>query len=225
MKKVTKNLLLLLVLAAGMCTTAFAQEKKNVRVVCVGASITEGATTANPVTDSYPAQLGRLLGDGYEVFNYGVGGTTMLKNGNHPYWTKGRLQEALASAPDILFIDLGGNDSKAMNRPYMHEFVQDACEMITLFAELPSKPRIILLTPIVSFVPDSNDIWDETIVNDVTPATIKAAKKMKVEYINMHPVLDTHPALMKDGIHPDATGSCLMALEMYNYLKKHPKKK
>lgn len=220
-----KQIITLFILLLTVTGIARSQEKRNVRVVCIGASITEGGTTANPVTDCYPAQLGRLLGTGYEVINYGVSSSTMLKKGDFPYWTKGRMKEALASNPDILFIDLGGNDSKSVNRPYLDEFVADACEMIALFAALPSKPRIILLTPIVSFEKNPDGIWDEVIVEQVTPATIKAAKKMKVEYINMHPVLDTHPELMRDGVHPDATGSCLMALEMFNYLKKHPKKK
>lgn len=96
--------------------------------------------------------------------------------------------------------------------------------MIDAFAQLPSKPRIILLTPIVSFVKDSNGIYDEVIVKDVTPAIISAAQKKNVEVINMHSVLDKHPELMKDGIHPDAEGSGMMAKAMYDYLIFHPEK-
>lgn len=217
--------LLLCCVAGAVCaqtpdTSASASSRRRpVRVACVGASITAGATTANPATDSYPAQLGRLLGEGYEVRNFGVGGCTMLRHGNFPYWIRPEYQAALESAPDLVFIDLGGNDSKAMNRPYMHEFEQDACDMVASFASLPSKPRIILLTPIVSFVKDSVGIWDPVIVNDVTPATIRAAQRSGVEYIDMHPVLDKHPERMRDGIHPDAEGSGMMARAMYDYLK------
>ena len=194
------------------------------KVVCVGASITAGATTANPATDAYPAQLGRMLGDDYKVINYGVSSCTMLRHGDFPYWKTKEYQKALASNPDVVFIDLGGNDSKGINRPYMREFDKDCRDMIDAFAQLPSKPRIILLTPIVSFVKDSNGIYDEVIVKDVTPATISAAQKKNVEVINMHPVLDKHPELMKDGIHPDAEGSGMMAKAMYDYLISHPEK-
>ncbi|EKU90497.1 glycoside hydrolase family 3 C-terminal domain-containing protein [Bacteroides oleiciplenus] len=194
------------------------------KVVCVGASITAGATTANPATDAYPAQLGRMLGDDYKVINYGVSSCTMLRHGDFPYWKTKEYQKALASNPDVVFIDLGGNDSKGVNRPYMREFDKDCRDMIDAFAQLPSKPRIILLTPIVSFVKDSNGIYDEVIVKDVTPATISAAQKKNVEVINMHPVLDKHPELMKDGIHPDAEGSGMMAKAMYDYLISHPEK-
>ena len=194
------------------------------KVVCVGASITAGATTANPATDAYPAQLGRMLGDDYKVINYGVSSCTMIRHGDFPYWKTKEYQKALASNPDVVFIDLGGNDSKGINRPYMREFDKDCRDMIDAFAQLPSKPRIILLTPIVSFVKDSNGIYDEVIVKDVTPATISAAQKKNVEVINMHPVLDKHPELMKDGIHPDAEGSGMMAKAMYDYLISHPEK-
>lgn len=197
---------------------------QKVRVVCVGASITAGATTANPATDSYPMQLGRLLGNEYKVINYGVGGCTMLRRGNFPYWITKEYQKALESNPDVVFIDLGGNDSKAINRPFMHEFEQDCRDMIDAFSQLPSKPRIIVLTPIVSFVKDSNGIYDEVIVKDVTPATVSAVQKKNVEVINMHPVLDQHPELMKDGIHPDAEGSEMMAKAMHEYLMSHPEK-
>lgn len=40
----------------------------------------------------------------------------------------------------------------------------------------------------------------------------------------MHPILDKHPELMKDGIHPDAEGSGMMAKAMYDYLMSHPEK-
>lgn len=198
--------------------------KAPVRVTCIGASITEGATTPNPPADSYPGQLGRMLGDKYVVSNFGVGGCTMLKKGDCPYWEKEAYQKALASEPDIVFIDLGGNDSKAINRVYMDEFIKDACEMIASFQNLPTKPRIIIMTPIVSFVVDSNGIYDDIICRQVSPKTIEAASRMKIEVLDMHPVLNRHPELMPDQIHPNREGSEMMARKMYDYLMAYPEK-
>lgn len=196
------------------------------RIACIGASITEGGLTTNPATDSYPAQLGRILGDDYEVLNFGVSSSTMLKNGDFSYWTKGKLREALASDPDIVFIDLGGNDAKECNRDRLSgEFLGDALGMIDLFKALPSRPRIILLTPIVSFWPDQQGIWDPCIVNQVQPLTIEAARIAGVEYINMHPVLDSHPELLSDGVHPDTEGSLMMSEYIKKYLLDHPQPK
>ena len=81
------------------------------RVACIGASITYGATIPEREKYAYPAQLGALLGVGYEVFNYGVSGCTMLKKGNLSYWNTKEYLQALSCSPDVVFIDLGGNES------------------------------------------------------------------------------------------------------------------
>lgn len=57
-----------------------------VKVACIGNSITFGSGIADRPRDSYPAQLGRMLGDHWIVRNFGVGGRTMLKKGDFPYW-------------------------------------------------------------------------------------------------------------------------------------------
>lgn len=217
------SLLLIAILATGGLS-ARPHKKTEIRIACVGASITEGAMTTHPITDSYPAQLGKMLGKGYQVMNFGKGGCTMLRKGDFPYWERDEYKAALASNPDIVFIDLGGNDSKAVNRTYMEEFVKDACEMITSFKQLPTKPRVIILTPVVSFYPDSNGIWDDVIQRKVSPATIEAASRMKIEVLDMHSVLNRHPELLSDGIHPNTEGSRMMAQKMYDYLKAFPQK-
>ena len=57
-----------------------------IRVACVGDSITYGHGIENRLKACYPAQLGRMLGDQWEVRNFGVSGATMLKQGDLPYW-------------------------------------------------------------------------------------------------------------------------------------------
>ncbi len=47
-----------------------------IKVACVGDSITAGYGLANPGTQSYPAQLQTILGGGYTVENYGASGAT-----------------------------------------------------------------------------------------------------------------------------------------------------
>jgi len=43
-----------------------------IKVACIGDSITSGFTLLNPRRDSYPSLLQNMLGDGYEVRNFGV---------------------------------------------------------------------------------------------------------------------------------------------------------
>lgn len=53
-----------------------------VKIACVGNSITEGPGRNHP--DSYPLQLEKILGQGYQVKNFGVGARTLLKKGIFP---------------------------------------------------------------------------------------------------------------------------------------------
>jgi lysophospholipase L1-like esterase len=69
------------------------------RVAAVGDSITWGSGLADRERDSYPAHLGRMLGDQHEVRNFGVNGTTLLRKGDRPYWTTSAFDAAKAFAP------------------------------------------------------------------------------------------------------------------------------
>lgn len=53
-----------------------------VKVACVGDSLTEGHGSSNNSRYSYPAQLQRLLGRGYEVKNFGIGSRTVCNTDN-----------------------------------------------------------------------------------------------------------------------------------------------
>src|SRR5690606_33169468 len=75
------------------------------KVACVGNSITEGAG----LTKTYPDVLQELLGDSYEVRNYGIGGRTLLRKGDYPYWNETKYKEVLTWTPNIVIIKLGTN--------------------------------------------------------------------------------------------------------------------
>jgi len=145
----------------------YSQRAESVRVACLGASITYGSLLNNPATESYPGQLKDALGDRYEIKNYGVPGSTLVKKGDRPYHKTPEYQLALADNPNIVMIDLGGNDSKLINRIYLDEFEDDCREVISAFKKLSSHPRIILLLPVPSFVTDTTGIWDPVIVRQV----------------------------------------------------------
>ena len=80
----------LLFLCLLLCTVTYAQNK--VKVACVGNSVTYGAGIENREINAYPAQLQRMLGDGYEVMNFGKSGATLLNKGHRPYPRTGRVQ-------------------------------------------------------------------------------------------------------------------------------------
>jgi lysophospholipase L1-like esterase len=204
--------LLALVILSG-CVRPAAEKSvaaAKIRVACVGASITAGFGTTNHSTQSYPAQMQAILGPGYEVRNFGVSGTTMLRKGDRPYWAAKRYQQALASRPDIAVIDLGGNDSKATNWVHKDDFSADAADMVRSFQSLPSHPRVLLCLPMPSFRPPSSGINDQIISNEL-PILRKIAFDTGVEPVDMHTAFLGKGSWFADGIHPNAEGAALAA--------------
>jgi sialate O-acetylesterase len=55
-----------------------------VKVACVGNSITYGFLVKDREENAYPKQLGRMLGSGYDVRNFGRSGATLLTKGHTP---------------------------------------------------------------------------------------------------------------------------------------------
>src|SRR5690606_25963367 len=81
-----------------------------IKIACVGNSITYGSGIVDREHNAYPAQLRAMLGEGYEVRNFGVGGATLLNKGDKPYRKTEAYADALRFKPDIVFIKLGTND-------------------------------------------------------------------------------------------------------------------
>lgn len=197
---------------------AYSQTNKIIKVACIGASITEGATLEHPKEQAYPQLLQLKLGKDYAVTNYGVSGTTMLKNGNLSYWNTAQYKAALQSNPDVVFIDLGGNDSKLINRNHLDEFTNDCHDMVQSFKQLPSHPRIILLLPFPSFETDTTSIYDPAITARIIPQVRAVAFKDSVEVLDMHSLFIDHALLMPDHIHPNFEGSHIIATRLYDLL-------
>jgi acyl-CoA thioesterase-1 len=188
--------------------------QSKIKVACVGNSITEGAG----LTKTYPAVLQELLGEQYEVRNYGIGGRTLLKKGDYPFWSEARYQDALAWNPDIVVIKLGTNDSKPQNWQYKDEFIRDYVAFVKSFKKLPSSPQVYLCYPI----PVYEEKWginDPVVKNEVIPAVKKIARKTKVKTIDLYTPFIGKGSLTYDNIHPNDEGAALLAREVYQALK------
>ena len=64
---------------------------KVTRIIAVGDSITQGWLKEGVHSDfSYPTRLREMLNDAkkYEVINLGLGGRTMMRTGDLPYWNE-----------------------------------------------------------------------------------------------------------------------------------------
>ena len=195
-----------------------APRKDAVRVACIGNSITYGARIKNRNRDSYPSVLGRMLGDGYWVKNFGVSARTLLNKGDHPYMKEKAYQDALAFNPNIVVIKLGTNDSKSFNWKYKEDFTKDLQTMVDAFNALPAQPKIYLCYPSKSYRTGDN-INDDIISKEIIPMIKKVAKKNHLPVIDLHAAMDGMPELFPDKVHPNEEGAKVMAKAVYQALK------
>lgn len=181
-----------------------------VRVACIGNSITYGSGIPDRARDSYPAQLGRMLGDHWVVRNFGVGGRTLLKKGDFPYWKEDAYSEAKAFLPNVVIIKLGTNDTKPQNWKYSAEFLNDSRAMVKELKALSTHPIIYLCKPVPAYATRWG-INDSIIVHGIIPAIEKLAKEEGLQVIDLYSALTGKASLFPDQIHPDAEGAGIMA--------------
>ena len=144
---------------------------QKLRIACAGDSITAGIGAANMKADSYPAQLQRLLGDAYEVLNFGAGGRTLSRQAD-PY----AFSPALQAQPDIVICTLGTNDCKPYCWPkHKNAFVKDYTELLLLFRKRnPAVKLFVGLPP-----PAYEDRWgisERVLAEEVRPAVRAVAE-------------------------------------------------
>jgi lysophospholipase L1-like esterase len=181
-----------------------------IKVACVGDSITYGATIKDRAKDSYPSQLGRLLGSGWQVRNFGSSGSTLLKKGDRPYDQQKQYAQAMAYKPEVVVIMLGTNDSKPQNWPHKDDFVADYKALIAAFRDANPDVKVNLCLPVPAF-PGKFGIREEIIGPEIVPLVRQVAEETHSNVIDLHTALSGHGDVFPDTIHPNADGAALMA--------------
>lgn len=212
MKKIASNHCLIVVFLLLQITVV---AQKTIRISCVGNSITAGSRLANPKQEAYPAQLQQLLGNKYEVSNFGVGGRTVIKDCDRSYMATPAYQDALKSNPDIVTIKLGTNDSRLPYRLQIDSFMADYKTLIRSFQYLPTHPRIILLLPVTSYLTDTMRQTEQAIAKLILPRIRQVAYEEKLELVDMHSITAGMPATFPDSLHPDPAGAAIIAKRLY----------
>ena len=155
MKNVSRQFLSLLILSAFVLLPASAKTRKQnarpIRVACVGNSVTYGYGLSNRDRDAYPVRLQAMLGDKFEVGNFGHSGSTLLSRGHRPYIKTQEFRQALDFKADWVVIHLGLNDTDPRNWPdWKEDFIPDYRALIDSFRVANPKARVLicLMTPI-----------------------------------------------------------------------------
>nr|WP_255749650.1 GDSL-type esterase/lipase family protein [Pontibacter liquoris] len=193
-------------------------QPKVLKVACIGNSVTYGYGIENREQNAYPAQLQKLLGEKYEVANFGLSGATLLEKGHRPYNQTQQYKEALAYKPDIAIIHLGLNDTDPRNWPnYRDEFAGNYAAIIdTLRAVNPAvQVYICRLTPIFSGHPRFQSgtrewFWQ---IQSLIPVI---ARSKQTGLIDLHTPLYRRPDLFPDNLHPTKEGATILASTIYS---------
>jgi lysophospholipase L1-like esterase len=213
---------LLALLALWSSLSAQPQAEK-IRVACVGDSITFGACVQDREKNCYPAVLSGLLGDKYDVRNFGVSGATLLKKGDLPWWNQAAFKDATAFNANIVVIKLGSNDTKPQNWKTKAEFETDYKALIDHFKSQPAKPVVWVALPVP--VLKENFGISKKGAEEQQPMILKVAKDEGCSVIDLHAAVATKDLFDQDGIHPNAAGAKKIAEVVYATLTARKKGK
>lgn len=189
--------------------------KGKIKLACVGDSITQGVGAAGG--QSWPDQIQKMLGEKWQVRNFGVSGSTLLNSGDKPYQKEGAFKQAIEFAPDVVVIILGTNDTKPQNWAHQDTFAADYQDLIGKFAALASKPRIFICYP--PYIASTGNFGiNEANTKAEFPMIDAAAKATRATIIDVHASLVGKDALIPDKVHPNTEGATAIASAVYQGL-------
>lgn len=193
--------------------TCVAVQAEPVKVACIGNSITYGMTLPDRDSQSYPACLQRMLGQEYEVGNFGRNGATLLRHGHNPWHKTPEAVRAFEFAPDIAVIHLGTNDTDPRDWPnFSDEFSTDYKWLIDTLRDINPQVRVIVanMAPISAAhhrFRSGTRQWRDLIRGRIADV----AAVCGAELIDFAEPLDGRPDLFSDNLHPAPEGARRLA--------------
>ena len=191
---------------------------EKIKVACIGNSVTYGYLLPDREKNAYPFQLQKLLGNDYEVGNFGKSGATLLNKGHRPYIEQQEYKDAMAFGGDIAIIHLGLNDTDPRNWPnYSEDFEKDYYALIDSVKKANPKCKIWIckMSPITyqhaRFKSGTRD-WYRQIQSRIEDI----AKVKGVGLIDLQTPLYNLPNLLPDALHPDTIGAKIIAETVYS---------
>lgn len=179
-----------------------------IKVACVGDSITFGYGATNWFAKNYPAQLQKILGKEYRVHNYGYSGAMAMKSGALPYSGTKTYKKSIEYDADIVIIKLGSNDSKVWMGK--EAFKKEYIELVKSYQK--EGTVIWLMTPANTYYlygktegPTTASIQGKY-VTEMRDIVIEIAGELGLGCIDIYTLTSNHPEWFPDGIHPNATG-------------------
>ncbi len=195
-----------------------------VKVATIGDSLTQGYIGDNgtwSAEHSYPMLLDDMLGDGYEVKNFGLSGYGIYEGHKNFYKSKPEYTASLEYNPDAVIIMMGTNDAKTeywdtIKNSYKNIYK----EFVQTYMNLPSKPTVILGIPTPVFG-DGNFAKDRPaeIMAEMRSIEMEVAKELGLRTVNFYEMFLNRETDFPDGLHYNKNGATTVAAEYANILK------
>lgn len=192
-----------------------------IRVACVGDSITYGFFVRGQLWNSYPSVLQKMLGKDYCVGNFGFSNRTASEDGDYPYTAEKLYKKSLDFQPDIVLIMLGSNDSKPNNWK-AESYARSLARLAESYRALDRRPRVLLMTPPSVFHFWKKVLWTiqgDVLENEVVPICRRVAEELGLECVDVHGAFFGKKELFVDGCHPNVPGARLLAETVYQAIK------
>lgn len=205
---------------SGVSKTTEAAERQ-LRVACVGDSITYGHGTTSWPRNTYPAKLQTLLGDGWHVNNYGVSGYAVQESSDRPYSSLEHYRESLEYNADFVVFMMGTNDSKPENWKGADAFREDLLALLDSYSDT----EVILCAVSAAFCLEgqtegvtSHDI-QPPVVEEIAEVIRQVARERQYPLVDIHSLTAENPQwLARDGVHPGDEGAGAIAQAVYETL-------
>jgi lysophospholipase L1-like esterase len=221
-----------------LCIFHFNESRAQVsqlKIACIGNSITFGARVQNPQLESYPAQLSAMLRGGgymgYEVKNFGIGGATVLRFGTPNIWKV--LDSLKLARPDVVVIEVGTNETVSAPRynwEHIVDFEKDYFEYIDAIRKINPNCRFIICSPLDMVIQTEGLSPDR--IKDLTQRrpriwelrkrARKIANKEHAYFLDLTKPFKGKVDLMttSDGVHPNNDGYAYLATLVFDFMVK-----
>ncbi len=242
MKKKKKNLIIILVVTLMLATVIFVygffngysglhiKEKatdRQIKVACVGDSITYGYGLKDWHKTNYPAVLQTLLGDGYNVRNFGDSGKSVQNILFRNYSKTITYSQSIDYEADILVFMLGTNDSITGCWENEDVFKEQYLALLDTYLVGENPPRVYLCTPTRAFYKDESQTSGPAFMGIQNDIVIKIgeivkeiAKERGYKCIDIYEFTKDHPEYYSsDLVHPNPYGAEELAKEIYRNIK------
>lgn len=198
-----------------------------IRIACVGDSITYGMLIAGWPKKQYPLVLGKMLGEEYCVNNFGRGGRTAMYSGDFPYENEKIFRKSLAFEPQIVVLKFGTNETKVNNWKGKTQFKEEYKKLIGTYQKLPTNPLLFLCTPATAYCTERGKVGPQFYnmqvekVSEAAEAVIELGAELGLPVIDVHAATANSPQWFIDGVHPNGAGAACIAKTVFQTLIEH----